>query len=189
MRAPSRQRSPWHKGEEFRSFGFIQRSKTKPDCTARVERRPRRCRPDNGRIGWRSANPAYVRDHRAVEDGPAHRCQLDSGRTQWEQRSEHDDAIGLQTITARPPGNSAAHAAPDRASNMANFKPVRNPIGAAHPERPIDAIFAMVVATRSYIPQPYRGRVLLFKGHRTSPGDFGYLIADGAASSRASLRS
>jgi amino acid adenylation domain-containing protein len=40
------------------------------------------------------------------------------------------------------------------------------------PERPIDAIFAMVVATRSYTPQPYRGRVLLFKRTQDLTGRF-----------------
>ena len=65
-------------------------------------------------------------------------------------------------------------------------RPLGIPVGRPAPREPMDVILANVIATRSYVPQPYSGRVLLFKRTRDLTGRYrqpdngwGRVVGDG----------
>ncbi|MFZ0678094.1 MAG: AMP-binding protein [Candidatus Binatus sp.] len=51
-------------------------------------------------------------------------------------------------------------------------RPLGIPVGRPAPREPMDVILANVIATRSYVAQPYSGRVLLFKRTRDLTGRY-----------------
>jgi acyl-CoA synthetase (AMP-forming)/AMP-acid ligase II/thioesterase domain-containing protein len=65
-------------------------------------------------------------------------------------------------------------------------RPLGIPVGRPAPREPMDVILANVIATRSYVPQPYSGSVLLFKRTRDLTGRYrqpdngwGRVVGDG----------
>jgi oxalate---CoA ligase len=65
-------------------------------------------------------------------------------------------------------------------------RPLGIPVGRPAPREPMDVILANVIATRSYVAQPYSGRVLLFKRTRDLIGRYrqpdngwGRVVGDG----------
>ena len=65
-------------------------------------------------------------------------------------------------------------------------RPLGIPVGRPAPREPMDVILANVIATRSYVPQPYYGRVLLFKRtldligrYRQPDNGWGRVVGDG----------
>ena len=46
------------------------------------------------------------------------------------------------------------------------------PVGRPAPREPMDVVLANVIAARNYVPQPYSGRVLLFKRTRDLIGRY-----------------
>jgi acyl-CoA synthetase (AMP-forming)/AMP-acid ligase II/thioesterase domain-containing protein len=64
--------------------------------------------------------------------------------------------------------------------------PLGIPVGRPTPREPMDVILANVIATRSYVPRPYSGRVLLFKRtldligrYRQPDNGWGRVVRDG----------